>query len=329
MRVLRAFAFVSMFVLGVWFSLSGSSEPENVAAHNPDPIVLGPGESRSLTCASGCVGQISGNSAYVAGATLTPTATATRTPTATATATPTTVLNVDNLWHAPTTHEHGDEPPAWVTGSALAPTFEGTEAHVGFKGFLLAPVNGVDGYVLVHLISTPTGRATQHHTVKVWLRDPTGAVSYYQGLLNTGDPATTRVSRSQPDPGFRPIVLVVDQAAYDAHGPQCEVWYTFMTSPGPAINWLICPPVYLHDSTDTVNPATWTLVPGGGLGLQRTAEIAWYDGNQPEGAYTNALGQSQYTAPTLKNYAVEQYGLRQLFFRTDRVYSCPSCVAAN
>lgn len=296
-------------------------------AHNPDPIVLGPGESRSLTCASGCVGQISGNSAYVAGATLTPTRTVT--PTATVTATPTATATPSghpNAWHVASTHEHGDEPPAWVVSSGLAPTFEGTEAHVGFKGFLFAPVNGVDAYMIVHLISTPTGRATQFHTYKVWMRDPTGAVSYYHGFMNTGDPLTTRVSRSLPDPGFRPIVLVVDQAAYDLYGAQCEVWYTFPTVSGPHISFLICPPVYLHDPTDTADPATWTRVPPGtGLGLQREADLSWYVNGQPEGFFSNG-----YTAPTLKNYAQgDGFGNTKLFFRTDRVYFCPNCVAPN
>lgn len=250
----------------------------------------------------------------------------TQTPTRTVVVTTTpTPSGHPNVWHTPTVNEHGDEPPIWVVSSGLAPTFEGTEAHAGFKGFLFSPVNGVDAYMIIHLISTPSGRMTRYHTYKTWLRDPTGAVSYYYGTVDTGDPLTTRRPLVQGDPGTRPIVLVVDQATYDQMGPVCEVWYTFPTTGGPHINWLICAPVYLHDPTDTTDPVTWTKTPPGNwLGLQREADLVWYDGYQPEGFFAGG-----YTAPTLKNYATDSGGLKMLFFRNARSYACPNCVVPN
>jgi len=291
---------------------------------------LGPGESRSFTCPSGCVGTIGPNSALVAGATLsvTTTRTPTLTPTSTPTVTPspTAVSGHPNHWHPPTTHEHGDAPPSWVLSSTLQPTFDGPEAHVGHKGILHTPTaNGVEAYCIVHIISTPPGRATQYHTYKCWMRDPTGAVSYYYGTINSGDPLTTRKPRNQGELPT-PFVGVIDQATYNQMGPACEIWYTFPTTSGPHLVWFICPPVYLYDPTDTSDPNTWTLLPSGSLGLAREAGLLWYDTYQPEGLFSNG-----YTAPTLKNYAIDEGsgGPPLIRFHTARQYQCPQCVAPN
>src|SRR5262249_14373885 len=39
-------------------------------------------------------------------------------------------------WHLPTTHEHGDAPPAWVLASPQQPFTQTRELHVGYKGIL-------------------------------------------------------------------------------------------------------------------------------------------------------------------------------------------------
>lgn len=246
------------------------------------------------------------------------------------TVSPTSVTSHDpTRCHAPTTHEHGPCPPQWVESSGLASTFDGTEDHRGFKGMLF-PTNpeGVDVYLQVHLISTPSGRARQFHSYKVWMRDPTGAVTYYQGQLNTGDPLTARVPYIQSADGFgiRPVVLVLDQESYDRFGPLCEVWYVFGIV---HIGWNICPPVYLHDPTDNpTNPATWTRTPGGSVGNARGVDVSWYPGYQPVGAFTQG-GLPQYTAPSLSNYTVNNGYLEVIRVRHDSTTNCPQCVVPN
>lgn len=252
----------------------------------------------------------------------------TQTPTSTATATATATTTPSghpNNCHVPTTHDHGHCPPPWVVNSNMAPTFDGNEAHVGFKGVLIPNAQGTEIYALVHLISTPSGRLTQHHSHKLWIKDSSGGISTYQGSLDTGDPATRRIPRNQPDPGFRPIALVVDQATLNQYGYMCEVWYTRALQD---INWDICPPVYLHDPTDTTDPSTWTLS-GGGVGLQRGIDINWYSSRQPVGAFTHQ-GLPQYTAPTLINDALDDgFGSIKIFARMAYSISCPQCIAPN
>ncbi len=257
-----------------------------------------------------------------------------------------------NVWHLPTTHEHGDEPPDWVKTSALLPTFDGGEAHVGFKGFLFTGadvITGpiVDAFLQVHLISTPSGRLNQFHSYKTWIKDNTGSLSYYQGYLNTGDPSTTRISHlvESQGAGDLPIqrVLTTDQASYDELGLLSETWYTGPLSGwAPSITWIIFPQVYLFQPPESPDRSTWVQLPNAPLGLNRSADIslfkfAW----NPVGEFCAVMGGGdpvdcatagalkQYTAPSL--YAqmsdIDSLGL---FIRSGHPeINCPQCIAPN
>lgn len=134
-------------------------------------------------------------------------------------------------WHPPTTHEHGDAPPAWVLASANPPFSQSRESHVGYKGALAVSPGGVASYLIVHILSTVAARAHGDHDFEMWLLDPeTREVFYVSGILDFGNPPPLRLR----DTGERPIILSADD------GP-CETWYSRPGSPpAPDIGWTVC-----------------------------------------------------------------------------------------
>lgn len=164
----------------------------------------------------------------------TPTPAATATPTATATPAPPV-----GGWHPAgshgglNVHEHGDAPPAWVTG-AFSQT---RESHTGYKGALGRSPGGVESYLVAHIVSTETARSHGDHDYQLWLRDPeTGQVFSWQGLLCFSAPdCLAPVPERRSDTGERPIVLG-ERSTSDG----CETWYSTPGGIVADIGWTIC-----------------------------------------------------------------------------------------
>jgi hypothetical protein len=216
-----------------------------------------------------------------------------------------------DTWHPPvvtgpdgkpcaTGHEHGDAPPAWIAAAGYSVSFHGhfntspkenSDKHAAMKGFI-ARFNNVDIYFRIHAASNPLDRSARYHSYEVWARDPSGAVSHWQGWYNTGDPVKDRFVRrkANTDPGTRPIMLVVDQQSLN-DGIGCEQWYA---APGEPVwswdfGWTICGATVLYQPNENATAAdqsTWTLNPNGSLGGTRRLEAAWYSSRQhPTGAF--------------------------------------------
>lgn len=277
----------------------------------------------------------------------TPTASNTPTPSATSTPTrtpvPTAVVDVagqpcqfvdDMHWHAATGpngcvygHEHGDAPPAWISGTLPMPMYmhsmnsspiENVAKHSCMKGFLLGgnPTIGQGGltaneintgvgtpgrsgyegwqaYAIYHACANPPDRLSQYHSIQWWIKDPTGAVSYGNHWVDTGDPryyldGGTRVETAQfdkPPNNGRPI-LRVDWGTATI----CEQWYQFGTQ---AADWLpdtgltICNTPTAYNATERAmangtytgtltayDTSWWT--PTGGRGGMRNYELVQY-----------------------------------------------------
>lgn len=215
-----------------------------------------------------------------------------------------------DAWHPPvvngcaTGHEHGDPPPDWIAKAGYTLSFHGpfntspkenTAKHQAMKGFS-AKFNGTDVYFRVHAASNPLDRMARYHSYEVFARDPSGNVSHWQLWYNTGDPRPwnqggARVVRRNPplpEEGQRPIMLVVDQAAWDA-GIRCEQWYSAPGEPawGWDFGWTICNTTTLYQENENAtaeDPSTWKLT--GDLGLTRRLEAAWYASRQhPTGKF--------------------------------------------
>lgn len=197
-------------------------------------------------------------------------------------------------WHPPivngceTGHEHGDPPPQWVLDAGYTVTFHGhfntspaenTAKHAAMKGFATT-LNGVDIYLRFHAASNVLDRSARYHSYELWARDPQGGVSHWQGWYNVGDPVAERVPRRPgPEPTQRPLMLVVDQAAWDA-GIRCEQWYTAPAQPAWSwdFGWTICDTttIYYPGENEQQDRRFWRLAPNGSLGTTRRLEAAWY-----------------------------------------------------
>jgi hypothetical protein len=225
---------------------------------------------------------------------------------------------VSTSWHAPTTHEHGDAPPQWVTdwsmeqfghgviygGDEQTPN-ENAIKHNAFKGFTTT-MDGVELYFRVHAQSNPHGRMAQFHSYEIYARDPSGNISFWQGWTDCGSPDTNRFPRSQGDPGIRPGMLVVDQAAWDA-GIRFEQWYCMGSAWSWDLGWTIGETTTIwrpgEHLNDPMNRANWTTT--GSYGLTRRIEAAWYGpdsqyapnrGNPPKDQWFCATLQGQITS---------------------------------
>lgn len=181
-------------------------------------------------------------------------------PTATAPPTP-----IPAGWHAPTTHEHGDAPPAWVLASGNPPFTQTRESHTGYKGAYARSPGGAESYLITHILSTVTARSHGDHDYQLWLRNPnTGEVLYRAGALDFGNPPPLRTV----DTGERPIILG-ERSATDG----CETWYS---RPGALLmdmGWTICGRYQRFDGTVI-----------GGTGTFRTVDWIVYPDRLPPGS---------------------------------------------
>jgi hypothetical protein len=219
-----------------------------------------------------------------------------------------------NTWHPPiigtcaTGHEHGDEPPAWIAEAGYMVHFghgfhaaENGAGHPGFKGFRKDQViPGVDIYALIHLISTPSGRSKRWHSYEIWTKESSGAVSHFVGMMDTGDPATTRVTRLAGDPGFRPLVLTVDKASWDAN-IRCEQWYTFSAPWSWDTGWTICEPMYLvtdAEKAGNIDPSTWVTTGTTTKGGDRTFLAFYLAGRGRTGRFWTTQFGAEVSGPT-------------------------------
>jgi len=250
-----------------------------------------------------------------------------------------------------THHEHGDAPASFATtfsqdtfghgveygGDEASSPMENSMKHEAFKGFLIPSVtaSGSQGYLRYHAASNPADRAAQLHSYEFYYRDRAGNVSFFQGVYDVGNPAPypqgARVPRRLGDPGFRPIMLVVDQQTWN-QGIRCEQWYMFGNGGwAPEFSLTICNTTTFYNAAENataMDQSTWQAT--GDFGLTRRAEFFWYpsrvqgfsgwfcanpDGSsgQPQmGSSTCTQGLPQYIAPSLANDAALRFGVRRL-----------------
>lgn len=178
-------------------------------------------------------------------------------------------------------HEHGDQPPAWVNTFVIsvdgAPTHgprelsfnhpmntsaaENTKKHGCMKGMHLANGKAVgpyaqlsfmqkgypdlEVYLVYHACANPPDRLARFHSVQVFAKDRTNAVSYWRYWVDTGNPryyldGGSRVETAQFDiaPNNGRPILRVDWRKQTI----CEQWYMFGTQPRwlPDIGVTIC-----------------------------------------------------------------------------------------
>lgn len=202
------------------------------------------------------------------------------------------LITSSQVTNCPAGHEHGDAPPSWIAqagynvsfaGSFNTSAAENTAKHAAMKGFSTT-FKGVDVYFRPHLASNVLDRSARYHSYEVWARDGSGGVSHWQGWYNSGDPVADRVVRTLPEPTRRPLVLVVDQASWNA-GIRCEQWYALTSVWSWDFGWTICEvnTLYYPGENSQLDPSFWHYPPGGArLGGTRRLEAAWYqDDNRP------------------------------------------------
>jgi hypothetical protein len=211
-------------------------------------------------------------------------------------------------WHSPLVgscaagHEHGDAPPAWVQGSRWHPMFdhpgntpsENQLKHTGFKGFALRD-DGVEIYIIIHLDSNPNGHASRFHSVQVWARDATGAVSHWDLWADFGQDNNTgpnlRGVNGCEDTSIRPI-MAVRYSQCGNGGNEFESWYSRAGAPswGWDFGFNLKPQFYSGTTPQSPsNPdlaAMGTWLPTGQLNNVRRVEAAWYaDRPHPTGTF--------------------------------------------
>jgi hypothetical protein len=257
-----------------------------------------PGETLAVACASGLSGSIGAQAASLVCATLVPTATATSTATATVAPTHTHTPTPPGHplgWHPPADHEHGEQPPAWVYASQWQPFTQSRESHSGYKGMRATQRNNgaVESYLITHIVTSEAARSHGDHDYQLWVRDSTGAVSYWQGILpfgvNEAVPTSPIIERTT-DTGERPIALA-ERSPTDG----CETWYTRPGVLAFDLGWTICGRYQRFDGT-IIN----------GLGLYRSADWTLYPdrfGDRPG-----------VVAPTLAAEARVEFGVTRLTF---------------
>lgn len=202
-----------------------------------------------------------------------------------------------HIWHAPACgHEHGDPPPGWIADAGYTAAFdqhggfhgntspaENTTKHTSMKG-ILATFGAQQAYIRLHWASNVMERSSRYHSYEVFLRDDQGGISHWQGWTNTGSPNPAdgqRRSKSLPDNGVRPTILVAD---YDALvlGRNCEQWYAFTSSWGWDLGLTICDSTTMYFSEESQYPDYWVRLCDYGyprpycVGADREVEASWY-----------------------------------------------------
>lgn len=220
--------------------------------------------------------------------------TATTAPSPTATGCP----GVDDLhWHPPvvngcaTGHEHGLEPYQWVKDSRWMPMFthpgntpgEAQTKQRSCKGFGFRD-DGVDVYLIMHLDTNPNGHTSRFHSVQVWARDATGAVSHWDYWLDFGHGNDTGPYLQPVDScgndGSRPIMMV--NFAGGCPGLAYEHWYgranvaswTWDLGFNVQAQYYAGPTKGVYTDGDLANSANW--LPTGQLNATRRVEGSWY-----------------------------------------------------
>jgi hypothetical protein len=193
-------------------------------------------------------------------------------------------------WHPPVhvvsgcyfQHEHGDVPPPWVPN----PFTQTRELHVGYKGVAkTSQANSVESYFIAHIVSTEAARSHGDHDFELWVKDPSGGLSHWAGVLDFGTPPPERIADNQ----LRPIIVSVSA---NPDGGACETWYS---RPGAAIvdvGWTICG---RHEGF------TGTLM--GGLGTYRGADWVLPYSRLGNSAFPGTV------APTLAQYAALEFSV--------------------
>lgn len=289
-----------------------------------------------------------------------PTATSEPEPTATSEPEPTATSEPEGnptTWHTATDHEHGHAPPQWaedwsmqkfghgvVYGGDEATPNENVMKHNAYKGQIVPSAAGGEAYIRYHGASNPHERATRYHSYEVYYKDTAGNVSFFQGWIDTGDPATRRFPRAQGDPGIRPAMLVVDQASWNA-GIRTEQWYAFAAGArlvefgvniGNSVT-LWSPGEHL---TDVHDPSTW--VTTGADGTNRLVDFflieSRFHGVTGDFCLT-ALGQfaecgadgalPQHIAPTMYQDMRTEFGVRRISGLSQVDHPCSACDYLN
>lgn len=187
-------------------------------------------------------------------------------------------------WHEPGVHddfgahEHGDAPPDWVVQSRWKPFSQCREGHTGYKGVLSkAEENeGVESYVIPHILSTHGARSHGDHDYELWVRGVDGLVSHWgrSGRTNTsvldfGDsPTQQRCNKS----GFRPSQEQDRTADIDN-----EAWYQSTggrQNLAIGIGYVMYGPNHQMDGT-TTNGKTEPVCPPAVLGDGSYRQIGW------------------------------------------------------
>lgn len=279
----------------------------NVGYSQSQTYTMQPGESLSVACQSGLSGTVGAQTAALVCATLAPTLTPTVAATHTHTPTPS---GHPAGWHPPTDHEHGAQPPAWVMASAHQPFTQTREGHTGYKGMTASQTGrpAVESYIITHILSAESARSHGDHDYQLWVRDSTGAVSYWAGILPFGqDPnvATSPIIERTVDTGERPIALA-ERSPTDG----CETWYT---RPGRLVfdlGWTVCDRYQKFDGTIL-----------GGTGKFRSAD--WV-------LLPDRFASHPGAAPTLAAEARVEFGVSRLsFVRTGHSNPGPNVVPLN
>jgi hypothetical protein len=123
-----------------------------------------------------------------------------------------TEANSHAAWHPPTDHEHGDAPPQWVLDSSWQPFTQSRESHRGYKGVLGRMANGVESYLIAHIISTAEARSHGDHDYQVWVKEPDGTVSHWgragatdTSVLDYGHPPLLLSGKTDDRPSIQEV----------------------------------------------------------------------------------------------------------------------------
>jgi hypothetical protein len=127
--------------------------------------------------------------------------------------------------------------------------------------------NGVQSCIQAHVLATgadldgdgysDTGaRSVPTHGYSLWVREPSGAVSFWSGELQFADGANPAPLRTV-DTGERPIILSVNDGG-------CETWYSDPNYQ-PNVGWTVCGRHTQFDGTvlggdGTMRTVDWILV---------------------------------------------------------------------